>query len=73
MVVELVYLQIFWHNCFILLDYISTRTYDCNLFHRLGSKFGEYVQIYEKTTYKMKVRAVGALTLRTSGKVQGVF
>ena len=83
MVVELVYLQFFWLNFLIPLDYISTtmgpgtiicgRTYDYNNLCGPGSQYVEYVQTHEKTSHTMKVRTVGALTLQPSGNRQDAF
>ena len=52
---------------------ICGRTYDYNNLCGPGSKYGEYVQPHEQTTKTMKVRTVGALTLRPSGNAQGTF
>ena len=83
MVVERVYLQVFWYNYTIPENYISTtlgpaaivlgRTYDYNHLCGEGTKFGEFVQTHEKTTNTMMSRTVSAICLRPSGNSQGSF
>ena len=83
MVVELVYLQIYWINFFVPRDYISDtlspgaiitgRVYDYNLLCGHGTQFGEYVRTHEKTTNDMKPRTVSAITLRPTANSQGSF
>ena len=83
MIVNLVYLQTFWINFYIPREYISTtlspgtivggRNYDYNLLLGPGTQFGEYVQTTEKTTNTMRLRTVGAITMRPTGNSQGSF
>ena len=83
MVVELVYLQIFWINFFVPRDYVSTvlspgaivtgRTYDYNLLCGAGSQYGEYVRTHESTDNTMRPRTVSAITLRPTANSQGSF
>ena len=81
MLVEMVYLCIFWMNFYVPDDYISNyaspativtgRQYDYNMFCGPGSSFGEFVQTYQKTDNTMQMRTVSAITLIPSGNTQG--
>ena len=83
MVVEMVYLQIFWINFFIPRDYISDtlspgaiitgRTYDYNKLCGAGTQYGEYVRTHENTDNTMQTRTVSAITLRPTGNTRGSF
>ena len=52
---------------------IVGQTYDYNLLLGRCNQYGEYVQTYEVTDNTMKVRTVGALIMRPTGNVQGLF
>ena len=83
MIVEIVYLQVYWVNLFIPRDYISTtlspdaiitgRTYDYNMVCGPGSQFGVYVRTHESTDNNMAPRTVSAITLRPTANTQGSF
>ena len=81
MIVELVYLQVFWILFFIPKDYISDvlspgtiitgKTYDYNLLYGLGSQYRKYVRTHEKTHNTMNARTVSAITLRPTANTHG--
>ena len=83
MLVEMVYICIFWMNFYVPDDYISNyaspativtgRQYDYSMSCGLGSSFRELVQTHEKTDNTMQMRTVSAITLRPSENVQGSF
>ena len=83
MLVEMVYLCVFWLNFYVPEDYISVhmspgtiatgRQYDHNKLCGPGTSFGEFVQTHEATDNTMQPRTVSAITLRPSGNVQGSF
>ena len=83
MIVEMVYLAVFWYNCTISENYISDtmgpgsivlgRTYDYNHLCGEGTKFGEFVQKHEKSNNTMDPRTVSAIYLRPTGNTQGSF
>ena len=52
---------------------ICGRTYEHNLFCRLGSQFSKSLQNHEKITKTIKVHIVGTIALRPSGNVQNNF
>ena len=83
MIVELVYLQIYWINFFIPKDYISTtlspgsivtgRAYDYNMVCGPGSQFQSYVRTHESTDNTMAPRIVNVITLRPTANTKGSF
>ena len=80
MVVELVYLQIFWLSFYIPQNYISDtmgpgsiisgRIYDYNILCGCGTQYSEYVQTHEASDNTSRPRTLGALTLRSTGNAQ---
>ncbi|GAX11354.1 hypothetical protein FisN_22Lu047 [Fistulifera solaris] len=81
LIIEMVYFNVFWLNCFPPRDGVSDTlsprvlisgqqidyTKHCQL------EFGEYVQTHEKHDNSMAPRTVGALALRPTGNAQGSY
>ena len=82
MMIELVFSQVFLFNFTIPEDYISKKSlrgivtgvvYDYNKICGEGTRYGEYVQRYEKIDNTMRLRTVSAICIRPTGNVQGSF
>ena len=79
MVIEMVFLNVFWLNAWPNKTGVSTklspstivtgRKVDCKLHCQI--EFGQYVQTHEEHDNSMNARTVGALALRPTGNRQG--
>jgi hypothetical protein len=81
MIIEMVYLSVFWLNMFLATDGVSTtmspRTIIAGLqldyIKHCKLEFGAYTQVHEEHNNSMNTRTTGAIALRPTGNTQGGY